>query len=118
VSRVLTTGSTVSAMDLLNLFFGKGGPLLIRCASLHRQGLGPACEWANCLLNIGLMQVLCAKGIITKTWRGRPLDCSASFSNPMMEGPGTDSEEKHAPVSDIHTVAVDSLIALDPQRRI
>jgi hypothetical protein len=50
--------------------------------------------------------------------RGRPLDCSASFLNPMMEGPGTDSKEKHAPVSDTHTVAVDSLIALDRQRPI
>ena len=36
----------------------------------------------------------------------------------MMEGPCADSEEKHEPVSDIHTVAVDSLIALDPERPI
>ena len=34
----------------------------------------------------------------------------------MMEGPS--AEEKHEPVSDIHTVAVDSLIALDPSRPI
>ena len=33
----------------------------------------------------------------------------------MMEGPGADSEEKHEPVSDIDTVQVDSLKALDPQ---
>ena len=30
----------------------------------------------------------------------------------MMEGPGADSEEKHEPVSDIDTVAVDSLKAI------
>ena len=36
--------------------------------------------------------------------------------NPMMEGPpGADSEEKHEPVSDIDTVVVDSLKALDPE---
>ena len=50
--------------------------------------------------------------------QGRPKDCSTSSSNPMMEGPCADSEEKHEPVSDIHTVAVDSLIALDPERPI
>ena len=34
----------------------------------------------------------------------------------MMEGPpGADSEEKHEPASDIDTVAVDSLKALDPE---
>ena len=33
----------------------------------------------------------------------------------MMEGPGADSEEKHEPVSDIDTVVVDSLKALDPE---
>src|SRR3954469_23826235 len=32
--------------------------------------------------------------------------------------PGADSEEKHEPVSDIDTVAVDSLKALDPKRPI
>ena len=48
--------------------------------------------------------------------QGRPIDCSASSSNPMMEGPpGADSEEKHEPVSDIDTVVVDSLKALDPK---
>ena len=36
----------------------------------------------------------------------------------MMEGPGADSEEKHEPVSDIDTVTVDSLKALDPNRPI
>jgi hypothetical protein len=30
------------------------------------------------------------------------------------KGPGADSEEKHEPVSDIDTVAVDTLKALDP----
>src|SRR5262245_17373134 len=30
-------------------------------------------------------------------------------------GPGADSEEKHEPASDIDTVAVDSLKALDPK---
>ena len=34
----------------------------------------------------------------------------------MMEGPGADSEEKHEPVSDIHTaVVVVGLKALDPK---
>jgi hypothetical protein len=33
----------------------------------------------------------------------------------MMEGPGADSEEKHEPVSDIDTVVMDSLKALDPE---
>jgi hypothetical protein len=32
-----------------------------------------------------------------------------------MGGPGADSEEKHEPVSDIETVVVDSLKALDPE---
>jgi hypothetical protein len=36
----------------------------------------------------------------------------------MMEGLGTDSEEKHEPVSDIDTVVVDGLKALDLQRPI
>ena len=34
------------------------------------------------------------------------------------KGPCADSEEKHEPVSDIDTVAVDSLKALDPDRPI
>src|SRR5262245_9571903 len=34
---------------------------------------------------------------------------------PLWKGPGADSEEKHEPASDIDTVAVDSLKALDPQ---
>src|SRR5216683_7120110 len=34
---------------------------------------------------------------------------------PCWKGLGADSEEKHEPVSDIDTVAVDSLKALDPQ---
>jgi hypothetical protein len=34
------------------------------------------------------------------------------------KGPGADSEEKHEPVSDIDTVVVDSLKALDPERPI
>ena len=34
------------------------------------------------------------------------------------KGPGADSEEKHEPVSDIDTAAVDSLKALDPKRPI
>jgi hypothetical protein len=36
----------------------------------------------------------------------------------MMEGPSADSEEKHEPVSDIDTVAVESLKVLDPKRPI
>src|SRR3984893_4008514 len=48
--------------------------------------------------------------------QGRSVDCSASSSTPMMEGPGTDSEEKHEPVSDIDTaVVVVGLKALDPE---
>ena len=50
--------------------------------------------------------------------QARPKDCSASSSNPMMEGPCADSEEKHEPVSDIDTVMVGSLKALDPNRPI
>jgi hypothetical protein len=45
-------------------------------------------------------------------------DCSASSSNPVMEGPGADSEEKHEPVSDIDTAVADSLTALDLKRPI
>src|SRR6266853_4330195 len=37
---------------------------------------------------------------------------------PYWKGPGADSEEKHEPVSDIDTVVVDSLKALDPKRPI
>ena len=37
---------------------------------------------------------------------------------PMMERPGADSEEKHEPASDIDTVVVDGLKALDPNRPI
>ena len=50
--------------------------------------------------------------------QGRLKDCSTSSSNPMMEGPGADSEEKHEPVSDIDTAAADSLKVLDPKRPI
>ena len=34
------------------------------------------------------------------------------------KGPGADSEEKHEPVSDIDTIVMDSLKALDPNRPI
>src|SRR5476649_954453 len=37
---------------------------------------------------------------------------------PYWKGLGADSEEKHEPVSDIDTVVVDSLKALDPERPI
>ena len=37
---------------------------------------------------------------------------------PRWKGLGADSEEKHEPVSDIDTVLVDSLKALDPKRPI
>src|SRR6202044_2077325 len=48
--------------------------------------------------------------------QGRSVDCSASSSTPMMEGPGADSEEKHEPVSDIDpAVMVVGLKALDPE---
>ena len=50
--------------------------------------------------------------------QGRPIDCSASSSDPMMERPWCHSEEKREPVSDIDTEAVDSLKALDPNRPI
>ncbi len=43
-----------------------------------------------------------------------PIDCSASSGR----APGADSEEKHEPMSDIDTVVVDSLKALDPKRPI
>ena len=51
-------------------------------------------------------------------WQGRGIDCSASSSDPMMERPGADSEEKREPVSDVDTAAVDSPKALDPNRPI
>ena len=51
-------------------------------------------------------------------WQGRGKDCSTPSSTPIMEGPGADSEEKHEPASDIDTVVVDSLKALDPKRPI
>ena len=38
--------------------------------------------------------------------------------SPIQGAPGADSEEKHEPVSDIDTVLVDSLKALDPERPI
>ena len=47
--------------------------------------------------------------------QGRPKDCSASSSNPMMERPGADSEEKHEPASDIDIALMDSLKVLDPE---
>ncbi|MFZ0147328.1 MAG: hypothetical protein WAM72_03105, partial [Xanthobacteraceae bacterium] len=53
---------------------------------------------------------------VTAISRGK--DCSTPSSTPIMEGPGADSEEKHEPASDIDTVVVDSLKALDPNRPI
>ena len=50
--------------------------------------------------------------------QGRPTDCSASFSTPMMEGPWCHFEEKHEPASDIDTAVADSLKVLDPKRPI
>ena len=47
--------------------------------------------------------------------QGRPKDCSTSSSNPILEGPGANSEEKREPVSDIDTAAMDSLKVLDPE---
>ena len=55
-------------------------------------------------------------GRISRQGRGR--DCSASSSNPMMEGPpDADSEEKHEPVSDIDTVVVVALTIYARKRR-
>ena len=48
--------------------------------------------------------------------QGRPKDCSTSSSDPMMEGPGADSEEKRVLASDLDTVMVDSLKALGHKR--
>ena len=50
--------------------------------------------------------------------QGHPIDCSASSSDPMMEGPWCHSEEKREPVSDIDIAAVDSLKVLDLNRPI
>ena len=43
----------------------------------------------------------CPLGPAISLSQGRQKDCSASSSNPMLEGPGADSEEKREPVSDI-----------------
>jgi hypothetical protein len=48
----------------------------------------------------------------------RRLDCSASSSDPMVEGLCADSVKKHEPASDTDTAVVDSLNALDPNRPI
>ncbi len=56
--------------------------------------------------------------LLSVPWQGRPKDCSASFSNPMLEGPSADSEEKREPVSDIDTAPMEGLKALDPNRPI
>ena len=50
--------------------------------------------------------------------QGRPKDCSTLSSNPMMEGPCAESEEKHEPASDADAAVVESLKALDPNRPI
>ena len=50
--------------------------------------------------------------------QGRLKDCSTLSSDPMMEGPGADSEEKREPVGDIDTAVLDSLKVLDPNRPI
>ena len=50
--------------------------------------------------------------------QGRPKDCSTLSSNPMMEGPCAESEEKHEPASDADAAVVDSLKALDLNRPI
>lgn len=50
--------------------------------------------------------------------QGRGEDCSTSSSNPMMEGPRADSEEKREPVSDIDTAVADGLKVLDLKRPI
>jgi len=48
-----------------------------------------------------------------------PNDWSASvLEPPLWKGLGADSEEKHEPASDIDTLVVDSLKALDPKRPI
>jgi hypothetical protein len=51
--------------------------------------------------------------------QGRPKIVPPRPRIPYWKGPGTDSEEKHEPASDIDTVAVvESLKALDPKRPI
>jgi hypothetical protein len=51
--------------------------------------------------------------------QGRPKIVPPRLRIPYWKGPGTDSEEKHEPASDIDTVAVvESLKALDPKRPI
>ena len=50
--------------------------------------------------------------------QGRPLDCSTSSSNLIMEGPCADSEEKREPAGDIATVVVDGPKVLDPNGRL
>jgi len=51
--------------------------------------------------------------------QGRSKDCFTSSSDPMMEGPMCRfRREKHEPASDVATVVVDSLKALDPNRPI
>ena len=52
-------------------------------------------------------------------WRqGRPIDGSASSQIPRWKGLSANSEEKHEPVSDIDTEAVDGLKMLDHNRPI
>ena len=43
---------------------------------------------------------------------------TANQARATYKGPGADSEEKHEPASDIDTVVVDGLKALDPRRPI
>ena len=50
--------------------------------------------------------------------QGRGKDCSTSSSDPMMERPGADSEEKREPVGDIDIAVVDSLKVLTPDGRL
>ena len=50
--------------------------------------------------------------------QGRGNDCSTSSSDPMMERPGADSEEKREPVGDIDIAVVDSLKVLTPDGRL
>jgi hypothetical protein len=56
--------------------------------------------------------------IVRDDEEGRPLDCSTSSSDPMMEGPWCRSEEKREPVSDIDIAVADSLKVLDLKRPI
>jgi hypothetical protein len=50
--------------------------------------------------------------------QGRPKDRSTFPRIPCWNGLGADSEEKREPASDVDTVMVDSLKALDPNRPI